>query len=151
ALVPEPRRARCRTRACGLGCAVPVPLPTRPVCRGVPAMKRVPPLSTLLLLLVLTVPARADDSGNFIVRLGQDTTSAEHYVRTANRLEVDQVGRAPRTLRRHFTYDMKDGAITHVAVVVTPPGAAASTQTVEAAFEGDSLRVEAKSRATPPH
>ena len=113
-------------------------------------MKRVPPLATLFLLLVLAVPARADDSGNFVVRLGQDTTSVEHYVRTASRLEIDQVGRAPRTLRRHFTYDMKDGAITHVSIVATPPGAAAPLQTAEVAYEGDSLRVEIKNGTAPP-
>ena len=42
--------------------------------------------------------AAADESGSFVVQLGRDTTSVESYTRSASRLEVDQVGRAPRVL-----------------------------------------------------
>jgi hypothetical protein len=104
---------------------------------------------TVSLLLALSVPARADDSGNFVVRLGQDTTGVEHYTRSSSRLEVDQVGRAPRTLRRHFIYDMKGGALTHLSMVVTPPGATTPTQTIDATFDDDSLRAEIKSGSAP--
>lgn len=112
-------------------------------------MKIAARMFTVFLLSLLSVPAWADDTGNFVVRLGQDTTGVEHYARSANKLEVDQVGRAPRTLRRHFTYDMKDGALTHMALVVQQPGAAAATQSVDATVEGDSARVTIKNGAAP--
>ena len=46
------------------------------------------------LLLALASPALADDTGYFIVRLGQDTTAIEHYTRTANRVTVEQTGKS---------------------------------------------------------
>jgi hypothetical protein len=105
----------------------------------------------LALVLMLSAPmAFADDSGQFVVRLGQDTTSIERYTRTANRLEVDQVGRAPRLLQRHFTYDYdKNGALTHLTMVVTPPNAAAPTQTIDATFDKDSARVKTQNGTSP--
>ena len=97
-----------------------------------------------LAAIALAGSAAADDSGNFIYRLGQDTTSVERYTRSAAKLELDQVGRAPRTLRRHYTIDSKGGAVTHVAVTATPPGATAPFQTVDATFGADSMRMEVK-------
>jgi hypothetical protein len=85
----------------------------------------------LLLALGLTAPALADDSGYFVVRLGVDTTSIEHYTRTADRLTIEQTGRAPRVLQRRFTYDYRKGALTHFSLVVTPPGSTTPTQTIE--------------------
>ena len=102
-----------------------------------------------LAILALAGPAAADDSGNFVVRLGQDTTSVEHYSRTSSRIEVDQVGRAPRVLQRHFTYDFKDGAISRFTMVVTPPGSETPTQTIEANFGPDSMRMQTHSGSAP--
>lgn len=92
--------------------------------------------------LVLAVPALADDSGAFLVRLGNDTTSVESYTRSAARLEVHQVGRAPRVLRRHFVYDLdKAGNVTRFTMVVTPPDNDTPTQTVTGTLGGaDSAR-----------
>jgi hypothetical protein len=102
------------------------------------------------LALAAPIAAVADDSGQFIIRLGQDTTSVERYTRTANHLEVDQVGRAPRVLQRHFTYDYdKSGALTRFTMAVTPPSASAPTQSIEATFDKDSARVKTQSGATP--
>jgi hypothetical protein len=105
----------------------------------------------LAFALALAAPiAAADDSGQFIVRLGQDTTSVERYTRTANHLEVDQVGRAPRVLQRHFTYDYdKTGALTRFTLVVTPPNTAAPTQSIEATFDKDSARVKTQNGTSP--
>jgi hypothetical protein len=97
-----------------------------------------------LATIALAGSAAADDSGNFIYRLGQDTTSVERYTRSASKLELDQVGRAPRTLRRRYTIDYKGGAVAHAAVVATAPGATAPTQTVDATFGADSMRMEVK-------
>ena len=94
--------------------------------------------------LALAGASAADESGSFIVKLGADTTSVEHYTRTGSRVEVNQVGRAPRVLQRHFVYDLKDGALTHLTVVVTPPGSATPTQTIDVTPERDSLRIETR-------
>jgi hypothetical protein len=80
---------------------------------------------TSALLLALAVPAAAADTGYFVIQLGSDTTAVERYTRTSSRIEVDQVGRAPRVTLRHYTYDLDSkGAITTFSVVVTAPGGA---------------------------
>lgn len=93
---------------------------------------------------------RADDTGSFVVRLGQDTVSVERYTRSASRVEVFQVGRAPRVLQRHFIYDYAKGALTHVSLVVTPPGSTTPTQTIDAKVDGDSLRSDTRAGEAPP-
>jgi hypothetical protein len=107
-------------------------------------------LSASLVLAVSAGPVFADDSGSFFVMLGQDTVGAEQYTRTKDRLDVRQVGRAPRVLRRHYTYDLKNGEMTHVALVVTPPGSETPTQSIDATMDGDSLRGEIKTGTNPP-
>jgi len=94
-----------------------------------------------LFLSVLVAPALADESGSFVVRLGQDTTSVESYTRTPTRLEVNQVGRAPRVLQRHFVYEYANGAPTKLSLVVTPPAATTPTQTIEVTVASDSVRM----------
>ena len=107
------------------------------------------PLVASLAALLFAGAAAAQEKGNFVVRLGRDTTSVERYTRTDARVEVDQVGRAPRVLRRHFVYDLKDGAITHFSMVVTPPGAPNPTQTIEASFTADSMVMQVKTADRP--
>lgn len=94
-----------------------------------------------LAALVIATPARAADSGNFVYRLGHDTTSVERYTRSGDEVVVDQVGRAPRVLTRHYVYRYAKGALTGMTLTVTPPGASAPTQTIEARVDGDSLRL----------
>ena len=95
-----------------------------------------------LVAFVVTGIARADDSGNFVMRLGQDTTSAEHYTRTAAQTVVDQVGRSPRVLQRHYVYDYANGDLSHFSLTVTPFGAASPIQTIDGHRDGDSLRLD---------
>jgi DUF2911 family protein len=102
-----------------------------------------------LVMVVSAGIAVADESGNFVVRLGTDTTAVEHYTRTAARVEVDQVGRAPRVLRRQFTCDFVNGAISHLKMVVTPPGSTTPTQTIEATFDPDSMRIQVQNGGGP--
>ncbi len=104
---------------------------------------------TSLATFALAGSAIADDSGNFVVRLGTDTTGVEHYTRTATRVEVDQVGRAPRVLQRHYTYELVDGAVTRLKMVVMPPGGTTPTQTIEATFGPDSMRMQSQSGSAP--
>ena len=113
-------------------------------------MRAAPALFAVLQLETAAAPAAADESGGFIVTLGQDTVGAERYTRTKDRIEVYQVGRAPRVLRRHFVYDLKNGMMTHVALVVTPPGSDTPTQSVDAKMDGDSLRSEIRNGGNPP-
>jgi hypothetical protein len=93
--------------------------------------------------LLVAAPASAQHSGSFVVRLGTDTTSVERYARTAQRIEVEQVGRVPRVLHRTFTYDLApSGATTRATATVTAPGAPAGSppvQQFEANLVGDSV------------
>ena len=113
-------------------------------------MRAVLGLSTVLLLVASAVPAAADEAGGFVVTLGRDTVGAERYTRSKDRIEVFQVGRAPRVLRRHYVYDLTNGVMSHVAMVVTPPGSESPTQTIDARLDGDSLRGEVKTGTNPP-
>ncbi|MBI1796405.1 MAG: DUF2911 domain-containing protein [Candidatus Eisenbacteria bacterium] len=104
----------------------------------------------LALALTLAVPAAADDTGMFLIRLGQDTTSIERYQRGADRLEIDQVGRAPRVMQRHLTYEYAKGKLAKLTLVATPAGAAAPTQTVTLSFDPDSARMRTENASGPP-
>src|SRR5262245_32700508 len=66
--------------------------------------------------------AAADETGNFIIRLGRDTTGVENFTRSAKGVEVRQVGRAPRVLQRRFFYEMgADGVLKSLTLTVTNP------------------------------
>lgn len=110
-------------------------------------MKRSGSILVVSLTLALAPAAAlpAADTGAFVVQLGTDTTSVERYSRDKDRVEVDQVGRAPRVLRRHFVYELQNGAVRRVTMVVTPPGATTPTQNLEANVTGDSVIVNVKS------
>ena len=101
----------------------------------------------LLSLILATSALCAQESAAFIVRLGQDTTSVERFTRSGSRIELDQVGRVPRVLRRHATMTLgADGAVNGIDVVVTRVGAASGTPPVQhniATRDGDSVRIEA--------
>jgi hypothetical protein len=82
-------------------------------------------ITSALLLMTLVAAHAAADTGNFVIKLGTDTTAVERYTRTSSRIEVDQVGRAPRVTLRHYTYNFDSkGAVTSFSVVVTAPGVA---------------------------
>ena len=66
-----------------------------------------------MLALILAASALAvQDSGAFVVRLGNDTLSLEQYKRTATQLRGEYVSRAPRSVHRIYTADLNpDGSI----------------------------------------
>jgi len=102
-------------------------------------------------MLGLTGPLAAQESGGFVVRLGRDTTAVETFTRTGGRVVVEQVGRAPRVLRRHLEYDLGAGGTTRMALTITNPLAPAGAppvQQVEGTFSGDSLQVETRRDTT---
>jgi len=81
------------------------------------------------------------DSGAFVVRLGNDTLSMEQYTRTATLLRGEFVIRTPRTLHRIYTFDLNpDGTIRHVEIVTHNigggPGPMETKNSVD--FSGDS-------------
>lgn len=76
--------------------------------------------------------AAAEYRYGFVVTLGRDTTSLERVTRSAHRLEVEQVTRAPRVLKRHYTYELDaKGRIRDFSIVVTSPGAAPDAPPVQ--------------------
>lgn len=107
-------------------------------------MKRIPLLAVTALSLLLAGSAAAKESGGFIVQLGADTTSVESFQSDGSRIEVDQVGRSPRVLRRRYVYDLKGGDVTHASIVATPPGSSTPVQTVDANATADSILVDVK-------
>ncbi len=95
-----------------------------------------------MLALILAASALAvQDSGAFIVRLGNDTLSLEQYRRTATQLRGEYVIRTPRSLHRIYTADLNpDGSIRHFELITHNigggPGPAETKGSVE--FTGDS-------------
>src|SRR2546430_3574565 len=58
------------------------------------------------------------DSGAFVVRLGNDTLSMEQYTRTATQLRGEYVIRTPRSLHRIYTFDLNpDGTVRRLELV----------------------------------
>jgi DUF2911 family protein len=105
--------------------------------------------------LLAAAPATAQQTGNFVIRLGRDTTSVEHFTQSATRIEVDQAGRAPRVLTRHIVYEFSPkGDLKGLDITVSRPGAAPGAlpiQRIHATLDGDSLRGEVRrdTTATP--
>jgi Protein of unknown function (DUF2911) len=66
----------------------------------------------MLALIVAASLFAVQDSGAFVVRLGNDTLSLEQYKRTATQLRGEYVSRAPRSVHRIYTADLNpDGSI----------------------------------------
>ena len=91
----------------------------------------------------------ADMTSNFILTLGKDTTSVEKFTRTPTRVVVDQVGRSPRVMRRHFVYDYTQGDLSHFSMVVTAAGDTAVTQAVDATLGPDSIVTQVRTAGKP--
>src|SRR2546423_10443828 len=81
------------------------------------------------------------DSGAFVVRLGNDTFSMEQYTRTATEVRGEYVIRTPRSLHRIYTMDLDpDGAVRGLQLVTHNigggPGPMETKNAVD--FSGDS-------------
>src|SRR2546425_1670702 len=93
-----------------------------------------------MLALVLMLSFAVQDSGAFVVRLGNDTLALEQYTRTATQLRGEYVIRTPRSLHRIYTADLNaDGTIRRMELVTHniggDPGPMETRQSVE--FVGD--------------
>lgn len=95
--------------------------------------------------------AAAPERGGFVVTLGRDTTSLERVTRTADRLVVEQVTRAPRVLQRRYEYRLDaKGMIRDFTMVTSAPDAApgaAPLQRLEGRRTADSVITEVRSGA----
>ena len=86
--------------------------------------------------------AQRADSASFIVRLGNDTTSVERYIRTANQLIVEAVQRSPSTTVHRIVYDLDaQGNPTRAVYVVNVPGREQPALRRTITFAGDSAVV----------
>ncbi len=95
-----------------------------------------------MLALLLTLSVAVQDSGAFVVRLGNDTLSLEQYKRTATQLRGEYVIRAPRSLHRIYTADLNpDGTVRRYQLITHNigggPGPMETKLTAE--FTGDSV------------
>lgn len=90
----------------------------------------------VLLVPALTSPAVAKDAGGFVVKLGNDTTAVESYLRTPERLEVEQVARSPRVSRRRYAFDFDaNGNVSRFSIALAAPGSAPGAPPAQT-FEG---------------
>jgi len=95
----------------------------------------------MLALIVAVGIFTAQDSGAFVVRLGNDTLSLEQYRRTTTQLRGEYVIRSPRTVHRIYTADLNpDGSIHRFELIThnigAGPGPAETRGTVQ--FVSDS-------------
>ncbi|HEX2077272.1 MAG TPA: DUF2911 domain-containing protein [Longimicrobium sp.] len=66
-------------------------------------------------LSLAAVPAPAQESAAFVVRLGRDTVAVERFTRTADRIEGTIVNRTPRTSVRTYTAHLRpDGTVSRL-------------------------------------
>ena len=87
--------------------------------------------------------AQRSDSAAFIIRLGNDTTVVERYVRTPDRLEVEAVQRAPRTMLHRMTYELDaHGRVRGARYEVRRPEGGEPLLVRTITFVGDSARIE---------
>jgi hypothetical protein len=97
-------------------------------------------------LVLTTTTAGAQDQATFLIRLGNDTVSAERVVLTAGKLEIDQATRFPRAMRRQGVVTMgADGAVTAAEATIMRAGAPAGSPPVQrsaATFTRDSVHLE---------
>src|SRR5256885_10548112 len=69
-------------------------------------MRAIAGLATLSIALPAALAAQ---TGQFVVRLGNDTLAIEQYTRTADRLQGEQVLRSPRTVHRLYSATFGSG------------------------------------------
>ena len=89
-------------------------------------------------------PALAAQTGQFVVRLGNDTLAIEQYTRTRDRLQGEQAVRSPRTVHRLYSATFgSGGAIARFELVThNVSGAPGPAETrAGAEFTGDSAVV----------
>ena len=95
-----------------------------------------------MVALLLAVTMVVQDSGAFVVRLGNDTLALEQYKRTASQLRGEYVIRTPRSLHRIYTFDLNpDGTVRRLELVTHNIGGGPGPMETRnsADFSGDSV------------
>src|SRR2546422_9401743 len=95
-----------------------------------------------MLAFVLMLSFAVQDSGAFVVRLGNDTLSLEQYTRTATQLRGEYVIRTPRSLHRIYTLDLNpDGTVRRLQLVTHNIGGGPGPMETKnsADFSGDTV------------
>lgn len=100
-------------------------------------------LAAAALALCLAVPAAAQESGAFVIRLGRDTVAVEQFTRTADRIEGTMVSRTPRTAVRTYTATLRpDGTVSRLEMTTRIPSAPGLLpQTITVTTGGDTADV----------
>ena len=87
-------------------------------------------LAMIGLLTAVAAPLHAQgraDSAAFIIRLGNDTTAVERYIRTGDQLIVESVQRSPSTVTHRLVLDLTPAnQVQKGAYVMVRPGATAA-------------------------
>ncbi len=91
--------------------------------------------------LFTAASTRAQDSGAFVVRIGDDTLSVERFTYTPRQIRGEYVFRSPRSSRRSYTADLNpDGTVRKFEMLTRNlsggPGPAETRSTID--FVGDS-------------
>ena len=99
-------------------------------------------ISILATVGALAVPAAAQ-SGAFVTRIGRDTLAVERYQRTADRIDGEQVIRAPRTQHRIYSATLgANGAVQRFELTIhNLSGDGPAEQKSSIQFQGDSAIV----------
>ena len=95
-----------------------------------------------MVALLLAMTMVVQDSGAFVVRLGNDTLSLEQYTRTATQLRGEYVIRTPRSLHRVYTLDLNpDGTVRRLQLVTHNIGGGTGPMETKnsADFSGDTV------------
>jgi hypothetical protein len=102
--------------------------------------------SALLLSSLAASPLAAQsaaDRGAYVIRLGRDTLAVESFTRTKDRLEVDEVLRAPTTTVRHFVVALApSGTATRMDYDARRVDKSAPPTRASVNFAGDTAAVE---------
>lgn len=101
-------------------------------------------LATAALTLAAFQPAvaQAPDSSSFVIRLGNDTTVIERYVRTGDRLVAEAVQRSPSTVLHRLELRLDaQGQVTGGEWTARAPGATEPSVRREFHYRGDSVSV----------
>lgn len=94
-----------------------------------------------MVALLLAMTMVVQDSGAFVVKLGNDTLSLEQYTRTATQLRGELVIRTPRSVHRIYTIDVNpDGTVRRLQLVTHNIGGAPGPMETKTSvdFNGDS-------------
>jgi hypothetical protein len=94
----------------------------------------------LLLFLLIPIAAHADESGNFLVKIGSDTLLLEKLTRSKKQVKGEYVTRTPRSAYRTYTLDLgPDGFVKKFELISRPLGPTPGRETRSTVeFMGDS-------------